>query len=175
MIDVDTVVVDPDGSCVLDTGVPHCVKFVCDINKVDVVSEGRKVRNSERFRERGVNVDFVSTEEVAHVHLTEGSDTENNVTQNDVSHGRIRVLTYERGVEDETFSCGTGVTASAIAFFFCKKMQKGTLSLNERGVSIAVSTRGGGLSVTFDVVDNSFINIFLGGPAEFVFEGRIQI
>ena len=78
---------------VLDTGSPHYIQFVSDIDQVDVVNAGKAIRYNNRFAEKGINVNFVD------VH-TEQS---------------LRIATYERGVEDETLACGTGVTAAAIA------------------------------------------------------------
>ena len=83
---------EEDGHFIVDTGSPHYIKFVTDVMDMDVVKEGTDIRYSEAFAKEGINVNFVEEKE----------DDE------------IIVRTYERGVEDETFSCGTGVTASAI-------------------------------------------------------------
>lgn len=129
----------------LDTGSPHYVKFVDDITSVDVVAEGKNIRNNERFREKGTNVNFVQT-----------------------SSGGLVVRTYERGVEDETLSCGTGVTASALAAVIKNKTS------GENGV-LEVRTPGGKLSVYFEKSVNGFVNIWLEGAAEFVFSGEMEI
>ena len=125
----------------LDTGSPHYVEFVNKVAEIDVVKEGRKTRQSERFSPDGTNVNFVE--------LTEE---------------RMFVRTYERGVEDETLSCGTGVTASAIAAF---------LEIGKMGQKI--HTTGGDFSVKFDKNKNHFSNIWLRGPAKQVFQGNISI
>ncbi len=128
----------------LNTGSPHFVKFATNILDVDVVATGREIRYSKQFAAEGVNVNLVES-------LGENS---------------IYVRTYERGVEDETLSCGTGVTAAALVN-----------SHNERGFnSVIVKTPGGQLSVEYDKTgDNSFANIWLCGPAQFVFKGEMEI
>lgn len=128
----------------LNTGSPHYVQFVADINAIDVVVQGRAVRYSERFKAEGTNVNFV----------------EPNPTG-------IRVATYERGVEDETLSCGTGVTAAAIAQY----LQQSNSTLR----SIPIHTKGGKLEVRFEPSGQGFKNIWLCGPTQLVFEGKISI
>jgi diaminopimelate epimerase len=132
------------GDFILDTGSPHYVKILADIDKLDVYNKGRDIRYSEPFAERGINVNFVSLRE----------------------DEAINVRTYERGVEDETLSCGTGVTASALVCYH-----------NENGFNeVVVYTRGGKLSVEYDRIDdNTYQNIWLCGPALKVFEGSMQI
>jgi diaminopimelate epimerase len=129
---------------VLNTGSPHYVKFVKDIEKLDVVAEGRKIRNSKEFAEKGINVNFVET----------------------LSDDQIYVRTYERGVENETLSCGTGVTASAII-----------AAHNDNGFNrVEVKTRGGELSVEFEKIsETEYTDIWLSGPARFVFSGEIEL
>jgi diaminopimelate epimerase len=129
---------------VLDTGSPHYVKFTADLADEDVVQLGRDIRNSSRFAKEGINVNFVEST---------GEDS-------------IFVRTYERGVENETLSCGTGVTAAALVS-----------AHNERGFNrVEVSTHGGNLSVEFNkTADSKFIDIWLCGPATFVFKGEIEI
>lgn len=127
----------------IDTGSPHYIRFVNGIQDFPVVEEGRAIRHSERFRDRGVNVNFVE--------LMEGNT--------------IFVRTYERGVEDETLSCGTGVTASALATSF-----SGFKS------PVHVRTRGGELRVEFKTGQSGmFYEIFLIGPAKMVFEGDLEL
>jgi diaminopimelate epimerase len=142
MKDVDSITT-LHGDSILDTGSPHYVKHVNHVNEVDVVEEGREIRYSKAFEENGINVNFVET-------------TDKNII----------VRTYERGVEDETFSCGTGVTASALIF-----------AHNDNGFNrIEVQTKGGHLAVEFvKISDTRFENIWLCGPADFVFSGEIDI
>ncbi len=129
----------------LNTGSPHYVAFVNSVEKYDVLQEGRKLRNSSRFKEEGVNVNFAEKK-----------------------YNDLFVRTYERGVEGETFSCGTGVTAAALV-------------ASLRNVSTTqddcdIQTLGGKLKVKFKKQpDNSFTDIWLEGPATFVFKGEIEI
>lgn len=128
----------------LNTGSPHFVKFANDVENIDVVETGREIRYSKKYMPDGINVNFV-----------EGTGEDS-----------IFVRTYERGVEDETLSCGTGVTAAALVS-----------AHNPRGFNkVDVRTPGGNLSVEFTKVDDThFENIWLCGPAEFVFAGEIEI
>lgn len=130
---------------ILNTGSPHYVRFVTDLMNIDVVTKGREIRNSPEFVEEGINVNFVERLEL---------------------EDHILVRTYERGVENETFSCGTGVTAAAIVCYH-----------NENGFNqVDVKTLGGNLSVEYDRInDNVYQNIWLTGPAEKVFDGMIDI
>lgn len=129
----------------LNTGSPHYVKYVSDIEHFDVYTEGKKIRNNDRFVYEGTNVNFI-----------ERKDNE------------LFVRTYERGVEAETLSCGTGVTAAAlVAALSGHSTQKN---------SCAIKTLGGHLNVKFDkVLENTFYNIWLEGPAAFVFKTTISI
>lgn len=129
---------------VLNTGSPHYVKFVPGVEDFEVVEGGRRIRNSKEFAEKGINVNFVEV----------------------LSEDQIYVRTYERGVEDETLSCGTGVTASALIS-----------AHNENGFNrVEVKTKGGNLSVEYDKInDTRFKNIWLSGPATFVFSGDIEL
>ncbi|WP_295200964.1 diaminopimelate epimerase [uncultured Chryseobacterium sp.] len=141
MSDVEMISMDGEDS-VLDTGSPHYVKYVEDLISYDVFAEGKSIRNSENYREKGINVNFVEKN---------GQDG-------------IFVRTYERGVEDETYSCGTGVTAAALTF-----MQKNNL------ISVTVKTLGGNLAVQAEQDGSSFRNIWLEGPAKQVFKGKIDL
>lgn len=128
----------------LNTGSPHLVKFASSIEKIDVVETGHEIRFSKAFAEEGVNVNFVET----------------------LDDDTIYVRTYERGVEDETLSCGTGVTASALMS-----------AHNDNGFNrVEVKTPGGHLSVEFNKIDEKhFENIWLCGPADLVYKGEIEI
>jgi diaminopimelate epimerase len=123
----------------LNTGSPHHVEMVSKLQDFDVFSNGRTIRN-ETYGKEGANVNFVE--------------------QNDSSIFSVR--TYERGVEDETLSCGTGVTAVAIAMF-----EMGKTSENE----ITLKTPGGALKVRFEKVDSGYKYVYLEGPATQVFKG----
>lgn len=129
---------------ILNTGSPHYVKNVPELDEVNVVEEGRKIRNSKEFEKEGINVNFVQV----------------------INDDTIFVRTYERGVEDETLSCGTGVTASALIS-----------AHNDNGFNrVEVKTSGGRLSVEFDKTgEKEFQNIWLCGPAEFVYKGEIEL
>jgi diaminopimelate epimerase len=124
----------------LDTGSPHYVTEREDVETMNVFREGRKIRYSERFAAEGTNVNFISK-----------------------SNDSIYVRTYERGVEDETLSCGTGVTASVLA-----AVQKGLLQSSPG----KVITPGGELSVHFKKDGTKFRDIWLEGQAVRVFSGE---
>ncbi len=129
---------------VLNTGSPHLVKFATNVRDIDVAETGREIRYSNAFKAEGINVNFVES----------------------IDEDSIYVRTYERGVEDETYSCGTGVTACALVS-----------AHNEKGFNrVEVQTPGGHLSVEFDKNDdNHFENIWLCGPAVFVYKGEIEV
>ena len=129
---------------VLNTGSPHFVKLVKNVADMDVVAEGRKIRYNKEFAEEGVNVNFIEL----------------------LSDDEIFVRTYERGVENETLSCGTGVTASALIS-----------AHNDKGFNrVEVKTKGGKLDVEFEKMsDTAFADIWLSGPVDLVFTGEIQI
>jgi diaminopimelate epimerase len=126
----------------INTGSPHLVKFTEDVEELDIISHGRKTRYSPEFSPGGTNADFVKQ-----------------------SAGGLFVRTYERGVEDETMSCGTGVTASALAY---------AIRTGSQGGTIDVITPGGKLAVTFQRKGRGFSGIFLEGPAELAFKGVIS-
>jgi len=133
-----------NGHFVLNTGSPHYVTFTNNVMAEDVFRKGREIRNSAPFASEGINVNFVE--------------------QTPESY-RIRVRTYERGVEDETYSCGTGVTAAALVCYH-----------NDNGFNrVEIDTLGGRLSVDYEKVGDGFQNIWLTGPAVKVFEGTIQL
>lgn len=143
MKDVSSVQEESD-HFILNTGSPHYVKFVKNLSKFNVREDGSKIRYSKLFNDKGINVNFVE----------------------EIDEHTIFVRTYERGVEDETLSCGTGVTAAALV------SAHNDNSYNE----IDVQTIGGNLSVEFQAAGNgSFSNIWLCGPADFVFKGQIKV
>lgn len=126
------------------TGSPHHVQLVKNLSSFDVKNKGAQIRYSELYGEKGSNVNFVEQ----------------------VNEATFNVRTYERGVEDETLSCGTGVTAVAIAMFETGKTKESVVELN---------VPGGKLKVSFVKDNNEYKNVFLTGPAQFVFEGSIEI
>jgi diaminopimelate epimerase len=132
-----------NGNYFINTGSPHYIRFVKNVKELDVFNEGKKLRYSDDFKPGGTNVNFV-----------------------EITKDGIFVRTYERGVEDETLSCGTGVTASAIA---------SVLSGHFDSNSIDVRTLGGKLSVEFKINKDKVTDIRLSGPATFVFEGVIEV
>lgn len=144
MQDVKTIEVGDD-FYFLDTGSPHYVKLVKDVNGYDVFNEGKAIRYNNRFKENGTNVNFIEKLE-----------------------DELFVRTYERGVEDETYSCGTGVTAAALV----AAVNGSSNSKN----NCMIHTKGGKLEVTFEkVLEHTFYNIWLKGPAELVFSGSISV
>jgi diaminopimelate epimerase len=127
----------------INTGSPHYVKQVDDCKGLDVYKEGKRIRNTPLFQKKGINVNFVSLEK----------------------NNEISVRTYERGVEDETLSCGTGVVAASLMAAI-----KGHIS------PVTIHTKGGTLQVSFTKKNNHrFQSIHLIGPAEMVFKGDIDI
>lgn len=127
----------------LNNGSPHHIIFTDNNAQTDVYNEGKTIRESDAYKPGGTNVNFVEI----------------------IDEHSIDVRTFERGVEDETLSCGTGVTASSLA-------------ASKKGVSspVRVKTKGGHLSVKFDSNDNGkFENIWLSGPAQLVFEGNLEL
>lgn len=126
----------------LDTGSPHHVAFVEDLEKVNIVAEGSAIRYSENYQPSGTNVNFVQS----------------NVKE-------IKVATYERGVENETLSCGTGVTAAAIAYHLQNPTQK----------VVDIITKGGQLQVKLEPKEDGFDDIWLCGSTQKVFRGTIEV
>lgn len=142
MQDVSQIEIAQDAT-ILNTGSPHFVQFVADVATIDVYKEGKAIRNRAQFQPKGINVNFVMATDTG-----------------------LKVRTYERGVEDETLACGTGVTAVAIASAADKTGQ----------MTIPVEAMGGMLEVSFEKTDAQHAhNIWLKGPAKMVFSGTIEI
>lgn len=141
MIDVAGINKDGDHS-VLNTGSPHFVQYVEDLEHFKVYDQGNKIRNSATYRNEGINVNFVE----------------------EMGDHEIFVRTYERGVEDETFSCGTGATAAALVY------------LKDRDENMVnVKVLGGNLKVYAEQHGGSFKEVWLEGPAKQVFRGKIDL
>jgi len=128
----------------LNTGSPHYISFVEEVDKIDVVQAGRAIRYNERFRAEGTNVNFTQ------------------ITDNGLS-----IATYERGVEDETLACGTGVTAAALAYHLKKGASSGVYE-------IPIKVKGGAMAIRFRATEQGFRDVWLCGPAQLVFEGNIH-
>lgn len=141
MIDVNDIKVN-DNSVYAYTGTQHHVEIVDDLNEYPVFENGKKIRY--QYKKPGANVNFVQQ----------------------IDNATFRVRTYEKGVEDETLACGTGVTAVAIAMHKIKKTAKNLISL---------PVEGGVLQVSFIEENGVYKNVFLRGPATFVFEGTVKI
>ena len=129
----------------LNTGVPHAVVFVADVEQVDVHALGRTIRRHEAFAPKGTNANFAQV----------------------LEPGKLLLRTYERGVEDETLACGTGVCAAALLHAAVTRVPS----------PVFVTVRGGDtMRVDFiREVDGSFASVRLTGPADFVFDGVISL
>lgn len=127
----------------LDTGSPHYVTMSQKIEDLDVKQEGSKIRYSQDYKEEGINVNFVEK----------------------INDEVFAMRTYERGVEDETLSCGTGVTAVALAMNYIGETEKNLITLQ---------TKGGDLQVSFEKQGDSYVNVWLIGPATQVYKGEIE-
>lgn len=143
MIDVAAVKVSPD-HVFLNTGSPHHVQLVDDLENYNIKENGAAIRYGHLYGKAGSNINFVKQ----------------------IDDTTFSLRTYERGVEDETLSCGTGATAVAIAMNVLGKTEASSINLN---------VEGGKLVVSFDKGEGKFTNVFLKGPAEFVFKGTIAI
>ena len=128
----------------LDNGSPHLVINSNDIDKIDVFNEGRKIRYGEKYKHEGVNINFVE--------FTSNSSL-------------FKVRTYERGVEDETLSCGTGAIAVAVVLNYSNIINK---------EEIKISMKGGNLKVSFSRVGDNFSNIWLSGAVSEIYKGEIN-
>ncbi|MEY4931258.1 MAG: hypothetical protein RI909_1982 [Bacteroidota bacterium] len=134
----------------INTGSPHHLRFVQDVNTYPVVEEGRKIRYSETYAPTGTNANFIQL----------------------LDHNTISVRTYERGVEDETFSCGTGVTAAALAASFHGYTSPVQIKVKGGELSVEFKASSSGPSVSLPV---TFHDVFLIGPAKMVFEGDLEL
>jgi diaminopimelate epimerase len=138
-------VISVDGGFTAETGSPHFVAYALSDfwDDLKFTDSARAIRNRSEYVQRGINVNFIC----------------------ETTPGKLRIRTFERGVEDETYSCGTGVTAAALVYGV------------ERGISeVLLESKGGGLAVSFRAMpDGSFTDVFLKGPARKVFEGTIEI
>ncbi len=143
MVDVNEIEMK-DNYLFLNTGSPHHICWSDDVDALNIKKVGAKIRYSEPYSTEGTNVNFAEQ----------------------TSKNSFKVRTYERGVENETLACGTGVTAVAIA---SNRINKTSVSL------IKIKTLGGNLEVSFKKDGDLYREIFLNGPAEFVFEGKIEI
>ncbi len=129
----------------LDTGSTHFVEFREDTPEIDVFNEGRKIRHQNRFGSSGTNVNFIKN----------------------IDNSTIKIRTFERGVENETLACGTGSVAAAITSYVNSPSEK---------KSYKIIAPGGELQVDFDTDGRgSFYDIWLTGPAEFVFSGKVEV
>tara|TARA_Y100000588_G_C14002306_1_gene816267 strand:- start:32 stop:805 length:774 start_codon:yes stop_codon:yes gene_type:complete len=126
----------------IDTGSPHYIRYNNNVSELDMIAEGQSVRYAERFKAKGVNVNLIQQ----------------------LGDAELKIRTYERGVEGETLSCGTGCTAAALS-----------LGLKNNVEEVTLQAVGGTLKVTFEKADNGFKNIYLIGPAKQVFAGSISI
>jgi len=134
---------------IINTGSPHYIHFINEnINHFDILKFGRLIRNSASFKSHGINVNVVQVKKEMH----------------------LSIRTYERGVENETLSCGTGVTAAALTYlskyWHVKDLGKFT---------VTVESQGGTLTVSGTNVEGTYSDIKLMGAAELVFEGSITV
>lgn len=143
MKNVDEIIIKDD-YVFMNTGSPHHVQLVADLENFTVKNSGAEIRYSDLYGNSGSNVNFVQQ----------------------INEDTFAVRTYERGVEEETLSCGTGVTAVAIAMFVKGKTNSKEINLN---------VEGGSLKVKFHGEKDNFTDVFLTGPATLVFEGTISI
>jgi len=143
MIDVEEIKSTSEYSF-LNTGSPHHVQLVADLEHYNVKENGAAIRYGALYGKPGSNVNFVKK----------------------IDATTFALRTYERGVEDETLACGTGATAVAIAMNAIGQTDLNTININ---------VEGGKLAVSFDKNNGKYSNVFLKGPAEFVFKGTIEL
>lgn len=145
MKDVDLIEIQNEDAVTLHTGSPHYVSFRLGVSEMNVFKAGKTIRYSAQFKSEGINVNFVEA----------------------IQPGEILIRTYERGVEDETYACGTGVVAAAIASAF-----HGSDNINDW----LIHAKGGDLQVRFNRKDlQHFTEVKLTGPAVEVFSGEIPL
>ncbi len=130
---------------IIDTGSPHYISRVRNVEEIDLISEAHKIRYNDNYKTDGININFYHKNE-----------------------NHIVVRTYERGVEDETYSCGTGVTAVAIAEVLEQRGGNGDHA-------VKVMTKGGLLTVNFRRSSDFFTDVWLSGPAIKAFDGSIAV
>lgn len=138
MNDVEEILKPDDEGLLIDTGSPHYLLRRAGIEKLDVFHEGRRIRNREEFRADGVNVNFLERK-----------------------GDQVFIRTYERGVENETLACGTGVTAAALAMAYWEQMDS----------PVHLRAVGGDLTVSFERTSHGFKHIWKTGPVKHVFDG----
>lgn len=143
MNDVTTVEKDGD-AYVIETGSPHYIEFVKDLDQKNIVTYGKEIRYAPKYKSKGINVNLVEI----------------------LGKNKLKMLTYERGVEDETFSCGTGATAVALAYAEEVKTSK---------IHVQIEVKGGQLTVKAERKSSGFDSIYLIGPAKEVFQGDVLI
>ena len=143
MIDVEGIK-NTENYSFLNTGSPHHVQVVSDLEHYNVKENGAAIRYGDLYGQQGSNINFVKK----------------------IDDTTFSLRTYERGVEDETLACGTGATAVAIAMNATGQTHLNAINLN---------VEGGKLSVSFNRENGKYTNVFLKGPAEFVFEGTIEL
>jgi diaminopimelate epimerase len=137
----------------INTGVPHAVIFVADLDKIEVVNLGRQIRYHKRFTPAGTNVDFVEV----------------------LDNNSIKIRTYERGVEDETLACGTGVVAAALLYAKRYPCLTGRQALSVRSKLNILTKSREVLKVYFNREGNKFKNVWLEGKARIVYKGAYYV
>jgi diaminopimelate epimerase len=146
MKDVSVVHETNTRDAVIDTGSPHYIQFKEEINDINVVELGRGIRFSSLYEQEGINVNFAKV----------------------IQSNHLSIRTYERGVEDETLSCGTGATACAMAHAHAHDITG--------KCEIRVDVKGGELMISFERNENdTFSNVYLIGPAKMVYKGEIEM
>jgi diaminopimelate epimerase len=149
MQNVSTIEARNPNTFVLNTGSPHFVQFIQkNMDELSIIEEARAIRYNHEFKQHGINVNFVNV----------------------INSTAISMRTYERGVEDETLSCGTGVTAAALSTAVLNNLPSGTHT-------IEVKVKGGELNVNFmyDKITGTFKEVWLEGPTNLVYEGKMAV